>query len=89
MRFVQQIPRTETHEGGARDDRIRVHHVFRPEGLCHGLLLLSYVVSRDLVEVSADNDVGPPIETVCDQIRETLPIATRELLEGDNRHNGI
>ena len=64
--FVQQIPRTETHEGGAGDDRIRVHHVFRPEGLRHGLLLLFYIVLRDLVEMSADNDAGPPIEAIRD-----------------------
>ena len=66
MGCVQQIPRTETHEGRARDDRIRVHHVFRPEGLCHDLFLLFYIVTRDLVEMSADNDVGPPIGAIRD-----------------------
>ena len=87
--FVEQISCTQTHEGGAWDDRICVHNVFRPECFCHSLSLLFHVVLRDLIEVSADNHICPPIEAARDKVRETLPVATGKLLEGDNRHNGV
>ena len=87
--FVEQFSCTQTHEGGAWDDRIYVQNVFRPERFRHGLSLLFHVVTRDLIEVSADDHVCPPIKAARDKVRETLPVATGKLLEGDNGHNGV
>ena len=88
-RSIEQIPCTQTHEGGARDHTVGVHNVLRPECLCHGLSLLFHVVSRDLIEVSADDHVCPPIEAARDKVRETPPVATGKLFKRDNRHNDV
>ena len=53
------------------------------------VFLCSSIFSCDLVKMSADNDVCPPVETACDKVRETLPITTGKLFKGDNRHNSI
>ena len=29
------------------------------------------------------------METACDEVRETLPVTTGKLLEGDNGNNGV
>ena len=68
--FVEQISCTQAHEGGAWNDRICVHNVFGPEYFCHNLSVLIHIVLRDLIEVSADNHVYPPMDATCDKIRE-------------------
>ena len=88
-RLVEQIPRTETHEGGARDHTIGVQNTLRPECLCHGLQLLIHIVLRDLVQVSANNHVRPAIEPVRDKFRETFPATTWDLLERHNRYDRV
>ena len=40
------------------------------------------------MEVSAYDHVCPLIEATLDKVRKTLPVATGELLEGNNRDNG-
>ena len=87
--FVEQIPCAKTHKRGARDDRICVHNVSRPECLRHNHSLLFNIVTRDLVKVSADNHVCSLIEAARHEVRETLPIAKGKLFKGDNRHDGI
>jgi len=88
-RLVEQIHRTQTHEGGARDHTIGVPNTLRPECLGHSPQLLIYIVLRDLVQVSANNRVRPPIEPVRDKFRETFPVATRDLLERHNRYDRV
>jgi len=88
-RLVEQIPRTQTHERGARDNTIGVQNTFRPECLCHSLQLLIHIVLRDLVQVSANNHVRPPIESIRDKFRETFPITTWDLLERHYRYDRI
>ena len=51
--------------------------------------MLFHILLRDLIEVSADNHVCPPIEAARDKVRETLPVTTGKLLKGDNRHYGV
>ena len=81
IRPVEQIPCTYTHEGGARDDTIGVQNALRPECFCHSLQLRILIFLRDLVQVSADNHVRPPIEPARNKFRETLPVTTRNLFE--------
>ena len=59
--------------------------MFRPECFCHNLSLLFHIGSRDLIEVSADNHM----DATRDKVRETPPVATGKLFEGDNRHYGV
>lgn len=89
MGFVEQFSCTKTHEGGTWDDGIFVHNVSRPECFCHSRSLLFHIVLRNLIKVSTDNHVRPPTEATRDKVRETLPVATGKLLEGDNGNNGI
>src|SRR5258708_40067956 len=84
-RSVEQIPRTQTHERGARNDTIGVQNASWPECLCHSLQLLIHVFLRDLVKVSADDHVCPPINPARNQFRETLPVTTGKLFKGHNR----
>jgi len=88
-RLVEQIHRTETHEGGARDHTTGVQNTLRPECLCHGLQLLTHIVLRDLVQVSANDHVRPAIEPVRDKVRETFPVTTWDLLERHNRYDRV
>jgi hypothetical protein len=88
-RFVKQIPRAQTHKGGARDNTIGVQNISRPEDLCHSPQLLIHVVLRDLVKMSAHDHVCPAIEAARDKFRKTLPVTTGELLKGDNRYDCI
>ena len=50
--------------------------------------MLIHIVSRDLIEVSADNHACPPMDVTRDKVRETLPVTTGKLFKGDNRYNG-
>ena len=87
--FVKQISCTQTRDGGAWKDRIFVHNVSWPEYSCHNILIRFYIVLRDLIEVSADYYVCPPMEAACDNVRETLPVTTGKLFKGHNRYNGV
>ena len=51
--------------------------------------MLFYIILRDLIEVSADNHVWPPMDATRDNVRETLPVATGKFFKGDNRHNYV
>ena len=51
--------------------------------------MLFQIASRDLIEVSADNYVCPPMDTTRDKVRETPPVATGKLFKRDNRHNDV
>ena len=44
---------------------------------------------RDLVQVSADNYVRPPIEPARNRFRETLPVSMRNILERHNRYDRV
>ena len=51
--------------------------------------MLFHIFWRDLIEVSADDHICPPIEAARDKGRETLPVATGKLFKGDDRHNSV
>ena len=51
--------------------------------------MLFHTVFRDLIEVSADNYVCPPMDSTRDKVRKTLPVATGKFFKGDNRYNGV
>ena len=51
--------------------------------------MLFHTVFRDLIEVSADNHVCPPMDATRNKVRETLPVITSKLFKGDNRHNDV
>jgi hypothetical protein len=87
--FVEQIPRAQTHEGRARDHTVGVQNTSRPECLRDSLQLLVHIFLRDLVKVSADDHVCPPIEATRDEFRETLPVTAWKLLEGHNWYDRI
>ena len=89
VRIVEQIPRAQTHEGGARDYTIGVQNASRPECLCNNPQLLIHIFLRDLVKVSADDHVCPAIDAARDEFRETLPITTGELFKGNNWHDRV
>ena len=88
FRYVNQISRAQTHEG-ARDDTIGVQHATRPESLFHRLQLLIHIFRRDLVQVSADNHIRPPIEPTRDKCRELLPVTMGKLLERHDRYDRV
>ena len=88
-RSVQQVPRAQTHKGGARNDTIGVQNASRPECLRHSPQLLVHVFLRDLVKVSADDHICPPIDPARDQFRETLPVTTGKFFKGHDRHDRV
>ena len=51
--------------------------------------MLFHIVCRDLIEVSANDHVCPPIEAARDKVRETPPVATGKLFKGDYWHNSV
>ena len=51
--------------------------------------MLFQVALGDLIEVSTDNHVCPPMDPTRDKVRETPPVATGKLFKGDNRHYGV
>ena len=83
------MPCALTHVGGTRDHTIGVQNTLRPECLCHSLQLLIHIFLRDMVQVSADNHIRPPIEPARDKFGETLPVITGNLLERHNRYDRI
>ena len=89
VRSVEQIPRTQTHEGGARDHTTSVQTASRPECLCHNLQSRIHSSLRDLIQVSADNHLRPFIELACNQFRGTLPVAMGNFLERCDRYDRI
>ena len=89
MRFVEQIPGAQTHEGGASNDAVGIHDISLPERLCHSTELLFHVVLRDLVEMGTDDDVRRPIKAVSNKLGKTLPVATGELFKGDDGYDSV
>jgi hypothetical protein len=89
IRLVEQVHRTQTHQGGARDHTIGVQNAARPEGFCHNLQLLLHIVVRDLVKMSADHCVCPSMKPAANKFTETLPMVAWKLLEGYNWHNSV
>ena len=86
---VEQISRAQTNEGGARNHTIGVQNASRPECLCDKLQLFIHILLRDLVQVSADNHLPPPLEPARNKFRKTLPVTTVDLLERYDRYDHI
>ena len=51
--------------------------------------MLFHIFLRDLIEVSADNYVCPPVDAARDKVRETLPVTAGKLFKGYNRYDGV
>jgi hypothetical protein len=71
------------------DHTIGVQNTSWPGCLCQSPQLLIHILRRDLVQVSADDQVRPPIDPARDKLKETLPVTTWNLIERYNRYDCV
>jgi hypothetical protein len=71
------------------DHTTGVQNASRPGCLCQSPQSLIHIHRRELVQVSADDHVRPPIDPARDKFKVTLPVATWNLIERHNRYDCV